>query len=177
MKSNSIRLPKRRMKRITFTPKVIRRTSTLQLYADSLCTDIEHFMDHAHIEEVEEERVREFTGEPAEEEPADDPHMSRRAKEDAAAARLAFQADVQAARVAAAQNVFPSSDEVARQARAEYAKAQAVKFGKASAEAKARGAWGSEEGGFARPRDAADRLRANIPRKFKLKSSSWWGDF
>lgn len=126
-------------------------------------------MDHAHIEEVEEERVREFQGLPIEDEPQDDPHMSRRAKDEALAARLAIQA---------AKIEFASADELARQARAEYAKAQAIKFGRASAEAKARGAWGSEEGGFmGRPRDQADRLRANIPRKFKLKSSSWWGDF
>ena len=134
-------------------------------------------MDHAHIEEEEEERVREFQGLPVEhEEPHDDPHMSRRAKEQANAARMAFQQDARAAQALAASALL-SADELARQARADYAKAQAIKFGRASAEAKARGAWGSEEGGFARPKDAADRLRANIPRKFKLKSSSWWGDF
>lgn len=159
------------MKRITSIQRVSHPTKMLQSRTDSSCADIEHFMDHAHIEEVEEERVREFQGLPPEDEPQDDPHMSRRAKDEAIAARLAIQAQ------AAAQIALPSSDELARQARAEYAKAQAIKFSRASAEAKARGAWGSEEGGFARPRDSADRLRANIPRKFKLKSSSWWGDF
>ncbi|GAA6022199.1 hypothetical protein JCM11491_002430 [Sporobolomyces phaffii] len=69
-----------------------------------------------------------------------------------------------------------SPEEQARRDRAEFAKQQAAKFGKDVKEASRRGEWGSGESAFERPRDAADRLRKNIPYKYKVKKS-WWGEF
>ncbi|GAA5898440.1 hypothetical protein JCM5296_000433 [Sporobolomyces johnsonii] len=69
-----------------------------------------------------------------------------------------------------------SAEEEARRERAEFAKLQAAKFGKDVREASKRGEWGAGQGAFERPRDAADRLRKNIPYKYKVKKS-WWGEF
>ncbi|GAA5880470.1 hypothetical protein JCM16303_005393 [Sporobolomyces ruberrimus] len=69
-----------------------------------------------------------------------------------------------------------SAEEQARRDRAEFARQQAAKFGKDVKEAGRRGDWGSGESAFERPRDAADRLRKNIPYKYKVKKS-WWGEF
>ncbi|GAA5855468.1 hypothetical protein JCM8547_007844 [Rhodosporidiobolus lusitaniae] len=70
-----------------------------------------------------------------------------------------------------------AAEEKARQERAAAARAQADKFAKNRAEASKRGAWGEDESMiFAKPKDAADRMRSNIPYKFRLKKS-WWGEF
>ncbi|GAA5820062.1 hypothetical protein JCM10212_006422, partial [Sporobolomyces blumeae] len=69
-----------------------------------------------------------------------------------------------------------SAEEQARLDRAEFARQQAAKFGKDVKEASRRGEWGSGESAFERPRDSADRLRKNIPYKYKVKKS-WWGEF
>ncbi|GAA5973752.1 hypothetical protein JCM21900_006545 [Sporobolomyces salmonicolor] len=60
-----------------------------------------------------------------------------------------------------------SAEEEARRERAEFAKLQAAKFGKDVREATKRGEWGAGQAAFERPRDAADRLRKNIPYKYK----------
>ncbi|GAA5903523.1 nucleobindin SSP120 [Sporobolomyces salmoneus] len=60
-----------------------------------------------------------------------------------------------------------SAEEQARRDRAEFARQQAAKFGKDVKEASRRGEWGTGESAFERPRDAADRLRKNIPYKYK----------
>lgn len=116
-------------------------------------------MSHAKIEAVEDAREAEFTGIPIDGQDAPSDPL------------LVLQGSA-----TEASSSEPSSDEIARRERAEYAKAQAKKFSRASVEAASRDAWGNENGGFARPRDMADRLRANVPRKFKMKSS-WFGDF
>lgn len=65
-----------------------------------------------------------------------------------------------------------SAEEQARRDRAEFARQQAAKFGKDVKEASRRGEWGSGESAFERPRDAADRLRKNIPYKYKVRLSA-----
>ncbi|SCZ93043.1 BZ3500_MvSof-1268-A1-R1_Chr6-2g08424 [Microbotryum saponariae] len=72
-----------------------------------------------------------------------------------------------------------SPEEKKRRERAEFARAQAQKFGRDAKEAGRRGEWGTagDEGGqFGRPKDGADRLRKNVPYKFKMKKS-FWGEF
>ncbi|KDE03257.1 hypothetical protein MVLG_06251 [Microbotryum lychnidis-dioicae p1A1 Lamole] len=72
-----------------------------------------------------------------------------------------------------------SPEEKKRRERAEFARAQAQKFGRDVKEAGRRGEWGTagDEGGqFRRPKDGADRLRKNVPYKFKMKKS-FWGEF
>lgn len=66
------------------------------------------------------------------------------------------------------------AEEKAREERRAFAEAQAKKFGRSVREAGKRGQWGEES--FARPKDAADRLRKSVPYKFKMKKS-WWGEF
>ncbi|KAK4051826.1 hypothetical protein OIV83_002531 [Microbotryomycetes sp. JL201] len=65
-------------------------------------------------------------------------------------------------------------EELKMQERRDFAYKQAAKFSERSKEAKQRGEWGSNS--FARPKDAADKLRRNVPYKFKMKKS-WWGEF
>ncbi|TNY24458.1 hypothetical protein DMC30DRAFT_413073 [Rhodotorula diobovata] len=73
----------------------------------------------------------------------------------------------------------PTEQERARRERAEAARAQAAKFAREAREASARGAWAGEDQGaanFGRPKDAADRLRRNVPYKYKVRNS-WFGEF
>ena len=72
----------------------------------------------------------------------------------------------------------PTEQERTRRERAEAARAQAAKFARDVREASARGQYaGAEAGGakgeqvnFGRPKDAADRLRRNVPYKYKVRS-------
>jgi len=65
------------------------------------------------------------------------------------------------------------AEDQAREDRRAFAEAQAKKFGKNAREASSRGEWG--ENSFARPRDAADRLRKAVPYKYKVRKS-WFGE-
>ncbi|BGP14622.1 hypothetical protein JCM10213_002210 [Rhodosporidiobolus nylandii] len=70
-----------------------------------------------------------------------------------------------------------AAEEKARQDRAAAARAQAEKFARNAKEANARGGWGEkDEMLFAKPKDEADKLRRNIPYKFRMKKS-WFGEF
>ncbi|GAA5967392.1 hypothetical protein JCM11641_000532 [Rhodosporidiobolus odoratus] len=70
-----------------------------------------------------------------------------------------------------------AAEEKARQERAAAARAQAEKFSKNAQEAQKRGGWGQKDDMlFARPKDLADKLRSNIPYKFRMKKS-WFGEF
>ncbi|GAA6002161.1 hypothetical protein JCM10207_003103 [Rhodosporidiobolus poonsookiae] len=83
---------------------------------------------------------------------------------------------VNAARQQAQAAAF-AAEEKARQERASAARAQAEKFAKNRREASARGEWGSQDDMvFAKPKDEADRLRRNIPYKYKMRKS-WFGEF
>ncbi|GAA95796.1 hypothetical protein E5Q_02453 [Mixia osmundae IAM 14324] len=67
------------------------------------------------------------------------------------------------------------SGESARRLRAQAADRQIQKLASDVKEASKRGAYAAD-GRFGKPRDAADRMRRNIPYKYRLKSS-WFGDF
>ncbi|ORY88887.1 hypothetical protein BCR35DRAFT_276524 [Leucosporidium creatinivorum] len=141
--------------------------------------DIEHFMAHEQIEAEEEERIREFQGLPVDEELASAAHPNDPTSPDSTEEGLNAVQQQQvlggAGVVGGEEAGIPSSaEEQARAERAAFAKAQAAKFGKDVKEASKRGEWGSDQ--FGKPRDAADRLRKNVPYKFKLKKS-WWGEF
>ncbi|BGO90177.1 hypothetical protein NBRC10512_002570 [Rhodotorula toruloides] len=74
----------------------------------------------------------------------------------------------------------PTPQERARRERAQFARQQAAKFSKDVREAMKRGEWGSgqgadNKGSFARPKDAADRLRRNVPYKYKVRKT--WFEF
>ncbi|GAA6051985.1 hypothetical protein JCM3770_002997 [Rhodotorula araucariae] len=205
--------------------------------------DIEHFMSHEAIEEEEDERIRQFTGEDPDIDPsthatveelqqhifnelngipdepttdserefvkkavadenAHNPHaemVKPRPKKDmpppifnpdavlASSVKGQVQQRQEAARRLAADRgagkaaAAAAEQERARRERAEAARAQAAKFARDLKEAGARGAWAADENGkeqinFGRPKDAADRLRKNIPYKYKVRSS-WFGEF
>ncbi|GAA5836201.1 hypothetical protein JCM9279_002225 [Rhodotorula babjevae] len=221
--------------------------------------DIEHFMSHEAIEDEEDERIRQFTGEDPDIDPAahvtpeqleqhifnelnglaDEPTTDsekdfvKKAVEDedkhnphaemvkprepfeapppvynpgAAAGsdassvsgldsdeaqrRQQRQKAVRAEAVRRAQDdgrtpsKAPTEQERTRRERAEAARAQAAKFARDVREASARGQYaGAEAGGakgeqvnFGRPKDAADRLRRNVPYKYKVRNS-WFGEF
>ncbi|CAH7683446.1 hypothetical protein BY996DRAFT_6757224 [Phakopsora pachyrhizi] len=59
-----------------------------------------------------------------------------------------------------------------REKRIKSIKAKAQKYSPAADEAKRRGDWD----GFKRPLDQADRLRKNVPYKYKIRKS-FWGEF
>lgn len=145
--------------------------------------DLDHFMDHAHLEEVEDERVREFTGE------EDGHHHASFAESDDDKPHAVFHDYADDGSIIPSRMNEPltqkilasipvpqakdgvSREESARMIRAEIARAQAVKFGKEAREASRRGEWKNDE--FDTPKDAADRLRKSIPYKFKIRKS-WY---
>ncbi|GAA5962411.1 hypothetical protein JCM3765_004285 [Sporobolomyces pararoseus] len=168
--------------------------------------DIEHFMSHEQIEAEEEEKVAVFTGEepdiPVDEkvtaedvqqhifnelnglpdEPTEaDKESQRELEEHVGGGHVGSSGGGRAApskwtSIPAEAQGTVSAEEQARRDRAEFARQQAAKFGKDVKEASRRGEWGTGESSFERPRDAADRLRKNIPYKYKVKKS-WWGEF
>jgi hypothetical protein len=111
--------------------------------------DVRHFAQHEAIEAQEEELARKAQGLPP---LADDPHADQQVLAAAAAADAA-----RAGRVAAARS-------------------QAAKFAGVKEEAGRRGEWGQDGKGFRRAKDTADRLRINVPYKYKVKKS-FWGEF
>lgn len=138
-------------------------------------------MQHEQIEAEEEERVREFQGLPVDDLPVD----ATRGDNAAPAAPVVRGGGASTPETGAtAQAVFAeqrqpvpvdlNSEEHARAERAAFAKAQAAKFSKDVREAKSRGEWGGDN--FGKPKDLADRLRRNVPYKYKLKKS-WFGEF
>ncbi|GAA5976246.1 hypothetical protein JCM10908_005429 [Rhodotorula pacifica] len=68
----------------------------------------------------------------------------------------------------------PTPQERARRERAQFARQQAAKFSQDAREARKRGEWGTGQVDFGRPKDSADRLRRNIPYKYKVRTS-WFG--
>ena len=122
-------------------------------------------MAHEKIEADEEEKVREFQGLPADgtvppptSEDQTSPDTAQRVFELNDAPPTSSPKVVQAA----------TAEEIARQERATYARAQAAKFSKDSREASQRGEWGVDGDAFKRPKDAADRLRKAIPYKYRV---------
>jgi hypothetical protein len=129
----------------------------------SIPADIEHFRQHEHIEAIEEARVREFQGLPAE-------------GGDDSAAQVVLGGEGQPVESPVGSPRIISDEEKARGERMAYAIAQAKRFGHETNEANKRGDWGTEGVGFRRPRDNADRLRRGVPYKFKA-SKKLFGEF
>lgn len=111
--------------------------------------DVKHFAHHQAIEAQEEELARKAQGLPS---LAEDPHANQQVLREAADAEAA-----RAGRVAAARS-------------------QAAKYANVKEEADRRGEWGQDGKGFRRAKDSADRLRLNVPYKYKVKKS-FWGEF
>lgn len=129
----------------------------------SIPADIEHFRQHEHIEAIEEARVREFQGLPAE-------------GDDSAAQVVLGGEGAPTVESPVGSPRIVSDEEKARGDRMAYAIAQAKRFGHETNEANKRGDWGTEGVGFRRPRDSADRLRRGVPYKFKA-SRKLFGEF
>ncbi|KAL8286537.1 hypothetical protein RQP46_004554 [Phenoliferia psychrophenolica] len=134
-------------------------------------------MAHEKIEADEEEKVREFQGLPADGSTPTPPEVSTPDSPDSPQKVLQAQTppSTSSPQVVAEQQ-RQTAEEVARQERATYARAQAAKFGKDAREASQRGEWGADGDAFKRPKDAADRLRKAIPYKYRTKKS-FWGEF
>jgi len=50
-----------------------------------------------------------------------------------------------------------------------------VRYGKAAAEGRSKSEWGQGEDGYKRPKTPADKMRKNLPYKYKFRRN--WGDF
>lgn len=227
--------PRRSARRTTSTRKVcLPHASPLKHreLTGSPYPDIEHFLSHEEIEEEEDERVRQFTGEEPDFTPeqaaaatpeevqqhifnelngiADEATTAEEkafvdkatAEEDAGKPHAevvkplghkempppTFNPAGKQGQEGGAQKTFrnpppvddgspetaPTPQERARRERAQFARQQAAKFSKDVREAMKRGEWGSgqsgeKKGSFARPKDAADRLRRNVPYKYKVR--------
>lgn len=132
--------------------------------------DIAHFAHHEDIEREEEDRARKAQGLPPTDpnRPLDD--QTEQPDHDEIEARMAARQQ--------GQQVFSAgeSEEAARQARAQAARQQTERLNELKKEAETRGGWGDNGEGFKKPKDKVDRLRANVPYKFRRRSSLW-GDF
>ncbi|KAI0307631.1 hypothetical protein B0F90DRAFT_1807082 [Multifurca ochricompacta] len=121
--------------------------------------DLEHFAQHDAIEFQEAKREAAFQGITVEEalaqhaEPAD----SQQAPTEPA------NSDDQAAPKKYERQIPPEQQD------------PAVRFRQAKAESAAHGEWGSGEGGYKPPKSPSERMRKNLPYKYKFRRS--WGDF
>ncbi|KAK2464743.1 hypothetical protein APHAL10511_003161 [Amanita phalloides] len=120
--------------------------------------DLEHFSHHEKIEQDEVERLAKFQGISVEE-------------------VLKYYGKPPAA----SQDETPSSDPIQppkpkiMRVTPPEKQEPSVKFKNAEAEAKKKDDWGSGDAGYVAPRDASDRLRKNLPYKYKFRRN--WGDF
>ncbi|KAG8799663.1 hypothetical protein FRC17_007071 [Serendipita sp. 399] len=118
--------------------------------------DIEHFAQHEQIELEEINKERAYQGLP--------PFKTLR---EADAAR-----DKEIAEEQAAESRIPPR--FSRQNPPEKQDPK-VKYKDAGAEANAKPEWGEGDEGYMRPKSAADKLRKNMPYKYKFRRN--WGDF
>jgi len=121
--------------------------------------DIEHFAHHEAIERKEAEREAKFQGITVDEALAQ--------HEEPAAS-----ANPPAAHPAAEGHEIPKKYE--RQVPVEQ-QDPAVRFRQAKAESESHGEWGSGEGGYKSPKSASEKMRKNLPYKYKFRRN--WGDF
>ncbi|KAI0081168.1 hypothetical protein K474DRAFT_1657029 [Panus rudis PR-1116 ss-1] len=122
--------------------------------------DLEHFAHHEQIERQEAEREAKFQGISVEEalaqhEPHDEPSPPQAQPGDGQQQPVADQA------AAPKFTKTPPVDPVER-----LAKAKAASAGEE---------WGTGESGYKPPRDPSDRLKRNLPYKYKFRRT--WGDF
>ncbi|EIM92397.1 uncharacterized protein STEHIDRAFT_164684 [Stereum hirsutum FP-91666 SS1] len=139
--------------------------------------DIEHFASHEKIEIQEAEREAKFQGISVEEAlaqhepPPEDPNApAPESITNDSANVVAEGGDVAQEPVAAASKKIqvqrePSPDEVD----------PAIRFREAKAESEKHGEWGSGDSGYKFPSSPSEKMRKNLPYKYKFRRS--WGDF
>lgn len=151
--------------------------------------DIEHFLRHDKIDDEEDRRQLEYTGEePHPDEaaaPPPPPPPPPAARQNSAPRQAQAQqrqpgpgAQRQNANTAnrfnnprnPGSNPRAKADNAAAKERAAFARDQAARFDAAARDAQNRGQWTS----FAKPRDDIDRLRKSVPYKYKVKAKSRW---
>ncbi|KZT56086.1 hypothetical protein CALCODRAFT_497775 [Calocera cornea HHB12733] len=148
--------------------------------------DIEHFMNHEAIEIEEENRERKFQGLPPLDENGNPPPEEVAEREAAAAAAAANEGVGEAEAEAEGKEDVPQQEggqQVLAEGgsggkRFERGKKEppaSEKFKGAAEAAAEKGHWGEGEGGFKPPRTPAERLRRNLPYKYKFRRS--WSDF
>jgi len=115
--------------------------------------DIEHFAHHEEIEKVEAVREAKFQGITVEEaiHQHDPPPRDKKPLD-------ASTPPPKVIRVTPPEKQEPE-----------------VKYGNAAGDSKAKSEWGAGEEGFKTPKTPAERLRKNVPYKYKFKRN--WGDF
>ncbi|KAG9105179.1 hypothetical protein FRC07_009536 [Ceratobasidium sp. 392] len=111
--------------------------------------DIEHFAHHEEIERVEEERERKYEGLAADGVHAAEPDKNPESEPE-------FKPSPKYTYTRAPKDAQVPLDDLKR-------------------DAAGKDAWGTGQAGFKRPKEAADRLRKNVPYKYKFKRN--WGDF
>jgi len=138
--------------------------------------DIEHFTHHEDIEIEEENRERKFQGLPPLDEngnpPAEEVAEAAEAEAEAEAELPQQEGGQQVLQEGAAEEKKPSGPRFDRNRKEPPV---TEKFKGAAQEAAGQGHWGEGEGGFKSPRTPADRLRRNLPYKYKFRRS--WSDF
>ncbi|KAL0061505.1 hypothetical protein AAF712_011648 [Marasmius tenuissimus] len=148
--------------------------------------DIEHFAQHEAIERKEAEREAKYQGISVEE--VIKQHEEAEAEHEHEAAPAGGKEEIPQQQVAGdhphAEQVEeqkgpeePSTAPNPRVTRVAPPEKQdpAVRFRNAKAEAERKGEWGSGEAGYQRPVKAEDKMRKNLPYKYKFRRS--WGDF
>ncbi|KAG9085400.1 hypothetical protein FS749_004455 [Ceratobasidium sp. UAMH 11750] len=113
--------------------------------------DIEHFAHHEEIERLELERERKYEGLAA-----DGVHAAEPDKSGGSEPEFKPSPKYTYTRARKDGQVAGQLDDLKR-------------------EAAGKDAWGTGEAGYKRPKEAADRLRKNVPYKYKFKRN--WGDF
>jgi len=128
--------------------------------------DIEHFKHHEHIERVEAEREAKYTGLTVEEILA-----AQQAAE--AAAQHVGSGETPQQQTDGSQQAIPplGRPPVVRVAPPEK-QDPAVKYADKKPD---RDEWGTGEKGYKTPKDASERMRKNLPYKYKFRRN--WGDF
>ncbi|KAI0271468.1 hypothetical protein BC834DRAFT_859799 [Gloeopeniophorella convolvens] len=118
--------------------------------------DLEHFAQHEAIELKEAEKEAEFQGISVEE------ALAQHDEQPPAAAEQPGTSDPDAPRKYE-RPVPPEQQD------------PAVRFRQAKAESEAHGEWGSGESGYKPPKSPSEKMRKNLPYKYKFRRN--WGDF
>ncbi|KAF8346869.1 precursor to secretory protein Ssp120 [Amanita rubescens] len=133
--------------------------------------DIEHFSHHEKIERVEAERLAQFQGISVEE------VLKYQNKPDPGQDACRFSTECAFIRVGYDLLIDPIQPPKPKITRVTPPEKQepSVKFKDAEAAAKNKDDWGAGNGGYVAPREPSDRLRKNLPYKYKFRRN--WGDF
>ncbi|GJJ13161.1 hypothetical protein Clacol_007412 [Clathrus columnatus] len=144
--------------------------------------DIEHFAMHEKIEADEDARERKFQGIP-EDQPLNSAHDHEHAdtpqsKPEAPGGESLAPEMSQAPHPHDDQQVFEADEKhfpIPQRETPPEKLPPEVKFQKAALEGRNKDEWGQGTEGYSRPRTAADKMRKNLPYKYKFRRS--WGDF